>query len=186
MSQDAFYMEDGEELLLKIRKHWFLVFLDFALIKFFVFLPLIVLFLFPALLSDAAYSITMMSLSAWYLLCIIGAANVWTNYYLDLWIVTDKRIVAIEQERLFHREVATMRMERIQDTTITTPGFFASFFNYGTLTVNTAGDSGSIHTFEGIPNPEYVKSVVIERVDAVTDRKSKLEFSDMPNPTRAE
>lgn len=179
-----FYMDDGEELLLKIRKHWFLVFMDFAMIKFFALLPFIVIFLFPSLVTGVAQQPVMMILSAWFLLCIIAFATVWTTYYLDLWVVTNKRIVVMEQISLFHREETTMRMERIQDTTIEVPGFFASFFNYGNLTVNTAGDHTKIQTFEGIPNPEAVKAIVIERVDAVTEHKSKLEFTNEEHPAR--
>jgi membrane protein YdbS with pleckstrin-like domain len=179
----AFYMDDGEELLLKIRKHWFLVFMDFAMIKFFALLPFIVIFIFPSLVTGAAQQPVMICLSAWFLLCIIAFATVWTNYYLDLWVVTNKRIVVFEQLSLFHREETTMRMERIQDTTIEINGFFPSFFNYGNLTVNTAGEHTKNHTFEGIPDPEAVKALVIERVDAVTEHKSKLEFSDVQQPS---
>lgn len=179
----AFYMDEGEEMLLKVRKHWFLVFLDFAVIKFFVILPFVVLLIFPVLLSDPLAQPTLMVLSTWLLVCIIALATTWTNYYLDLWVVTDRRIVAIEQISLFHREVTTMRMERIQDTTIEIPGFFASFFNYGNLTVNTAGEHTKSQTFEGIPNPEYVKSVVIERIDAVTEHKDALEFTNEERPS---
>lgn len=179
----AFYMDDDEELILKIRKHWFLVFLDFAIIKLFAIAPFIIIFVFPSLITGVAQEPVMIGLSAWFLLCIIAFATTWTNYYLDLWVVTNKRIVVLEQISLFHREETTMRMERIQDTTIEINGFFPSFFNYGDLTVNTAGEHTKNHTFEGIPNPEAVKAIVLERVDAVTEHRDKLTFSNETSPS---
>jgi membrane protein YdbS with pleckstrin-like domain len=181
MSHD-FYMDDDEQLLLKIRKHWLLLMLELLPIKFAIIVPLIALLIFPSLLTGGAVQLVMMCLSAWLLLCIIGIATVWTNYYLDLWIVTDKRIVSMEQITLFHREATTMRMERIQDTTIEFPGFLSTFFNFGNLTVHTAGEHTKSQTFEGIPDPEGVKAVVLARIDAVTEHKSKLEYSEHENP----
>jgi hypothetical protein len=182
MSANAFYMDDNEELLLKIRKHWFLVMVELLPLKAGVALPFLVLLAFPTLLTGEVARLTLMCLSAWLLLCIIGVATIWTNYYLDVWVVTDKRIVNLEQISLFHREVTTMRMERIQDTTIEIPGFLASFFDFGNLTVHSAGEHMKSQTFEGIPHPEDVKRIVLDRVDCVTEHKSKLEFSEHENP----
>jgi uncharacterized membrane protein YdbT with pleckstrin-like domain len=183
---NPFYMDEGEEIVLKIRKHWFLVFLDFAFTLFFVVLPFVIIFIFPSLILGTAQQPVMMLLSAWFMLCSIALATTWTNYYLDLWVVTDKRIVIMEQRSLFNRSVTTMRMERIQDTTVEQRGFYASYFNYGDLTVNTAGDHMKVQTFEGIPDPEYVKSIVIEKIDSVTDHKSKLEFTNDEKPSHSE
>jgi membrane protein YdbS with pleckstrin-like domain len=184
--RDAFYMDEGEHLLLKIRKHWFLIFVEFKLMSLLLCAPYITLILFPAISVQLPVNIILILLSIWTLICAMGIANLWTNYYLDLWVVTNKRIVIMEQRSLFHREVTTMRMERIQDTTVNVSGFWASFFNYGDLTVNTAGDHMKVQTFEGIPDPDGVKGIVIEQIDAVTDHKSKLDFSGNKNPTQGE
>jgi uncharacterized membrane protein YdbT with pleckstrin-like domain len=185
MNESAFYMDEGEELLLKVRKHIFLVSQDFLGIGLFALAPYLTLAFAPTLFSTLNASAVLLILSTWTLLSIIGFATVWTDYYLDLWVVTDKRIVVMEQYSLFNREVTTMRMERIQDTTIEFPGFWATFFNFGNLTVHTAGEHTKSQTFEGIPDPEKVKSIVIERIDCVTEHKSKLEYTNEENPTHS-
>jgi hypothetical protein len=39
----------------------------------------------------------------------------WTKYYLDVWYVTQKRIIIIDQKALFDREISNVRFDKIQD-----------------------------------------------------------------------
>jgi len=86
---------------------------------------------------------------------------VWTNIYLDAWIVTDKRIIDIEQVSLFHRSVSDFRIEKIQNITVKEQGLLANIFGYGSIKVETAGEQVDL-SFNYLPHPYKVRDTISE------------------------
>ena len=84
----------------------------------------------------------------------------WTDYYLDLWIVTDRRIIDIEQKGFFYREVTSFSFRQIQDITVETRGFIETFFKFGTLHIQTAGHSREI-VIRDAYYPEEARSLIL-------------------------
>lgn len=180
-----FYMDEGEKLKVKVRKHWFLVMQEFGGVFAMTISPIVVAAFIPNGFTYLfATPFPLFIFSAWMAIGVMGLATVWNNYYLDLWVVTDKRIVNIEQISLFNRDVMTMRLERVQDATVEVRGFWAEFFGFGNLTILSAshGNEGE-KTFFGIPDPEGIKAIILSHVDDVTEHKSRLTFSPEKNPS---
>jgi uncharacterized membrane protein YdbT with pleckstrin-like domain len=94
------------------------------------------------------------------------------DWYLDLWIVTNRRILNIEQTGLFSRTVSELRLYRIQDVTSTVNGIVATVFDFGDLEIQTAGEK-SRFDFEEIPHPTVVAKAILELSEA--DRKDHLD-----------
>ena len=90
------------------------------------------------------------------------------DYYLDLWIVTNDRIMNIEQHGLFGRTVSELDLSKIQDVTSEIKGIFATIFNYGDVQVQTAGEQTHF-VFEQIPNPHEIRKGILDLVEE--DRK---------------
>lgn len=101
---------------------------------------------------------------------ILSFAYVFHNYYLSLQIVTSKRLIDIDQRGIFNREVNELPIEKIEDVTYKQKSFFATIFNYGTVSVQTAADSlppespGAIghggFIFENVPSPAKIQSII--------------------------
>ncbi|KKW32653.1 MAG: hypothetical protein UY76_C0021G0024 [Candidatus Uhrbacteria bacterium GW2011_GWA2_52_8d] len=87
-----------------------------------------------------------------------------TDYYLDTWIITNERIINIEQEGLFHRTASELDLAAVQDTTAEIRGILQTLFTYGQVYVQTAGEKGRFH-FKNIDNPEQVKEIVSRLVE---------------------
>jgi hypothetical protein len=85
---------------------------------------------------------------------------VWTNYYLDVWYVTEKRIIDVDQKALFNREVSNLRFDRIQDVTLQVRGVVATFLDYGDIRVQTAAEDSTDFYMEQVAHPERVKQVI--------------------------
>lgn len=179
-------LDVNERILLKVRKHWFLILRDLSGVVFMVFVPLLFVSATPIGMSFVGSAEGVFLVCLWLMAGAIAMATVWTNYYLDVWIVTDKRIINVEQITLFSRETTTMRVERIQDATVEIHGFIPTMLGYGNLRIQSAGDSGEHMMFQGLPNPEYVRGVVLEQVDAVTEHKNSLTFTHNERPISTE
>lgn len=128
--------------------------------------------LFPDLLQGPIlYPTTVLAGSVYYLSIYLFFHSHFVDFYLDLWIITNDRIVDIEQTGLFHRSVTELDLFRIQDVTTLVKGFFPTLFHYGDVIVTTASQTTGI-IFRKIPNPDHIRQELIRLADG--DRKYHL------------
>jgi uncharacterized membrane protein YdbT with pleckstrin-like domain len=76
-------------------------------------------------------------------------------------LVTNKSLVQIMQKTLFSRKVSRLSMSNVEDVNEEQRGFWSSFFNYGTLTIQTAGTEDNF-IFTLCPNPAKLADRIIE------------------------
>jgi len=166
-------LEHNEHIIAIIRKHWFSVIMELIILGFVALIPVFAYpFLKPFLFSDIttqAFYILLYIYFVYLLVIWIIAFISWTDYYLDMWIITNKRIVDIEQRSLFYREVSSLRLERIQDVKIQIHGFLDTFLKMGKVYVQT---SGAEREFK-IPfanDPIAVKEVIMKAYIEASER----------------
>lgn len=175
------HLQPDESIMLVVRKHWFVHLLDSLPIVIIGLVPFVLLpFVAPFISIEP--SIPSFLTGVWLLVIWMIIFTVWTNYYLDIWIVTDKRIINIDQISLFTRSVSTLRIERVQDVKVETHGFFATFLNFGNLQVQTAGPEAGFYFITGIPKPSRVRNTILDRVDMTTEHKSSFEYNKEQRP----
>jgi uncharacterized membrane protein YczE len=167
-------LEEGETVLKVVRKHWFVIFTELFGIALVLFIPVFIWFFFsllPAELSlaiePAKYVPELLFLAAsWFLLSLMAGFAVWTNYYLDLWVVTDRRIIVVDQIHFFNRKVSSFRLERLQDIKVSVVGILQTLLNFGTLRAQTAGAAESNFKTTDLPDPRGLQSLIQRAMDA--------------------
>lgn len=158
-----------------IRKHWLVLLGDsIGLIIIYIIPFIIYWYFFDSAITidffiDQIYynptpSVLVFAVSAWTLLAWAKLFSIWTDYYLDVWFITNRRIVDIEQKGFFNRDVSTFRMERIQDVTVEINGIIATLLNFGNIHVQTAGESQEF-IIKGIARPKHVKDIIMRQSD---------------------
>lgn len=152
-----------ENVLLLLRRHWFVLFLQFVA---FVIVGLIPIGVYALLryfaLPDAAFPLLAI---IFYLFWWYGLFYTITMYLLDIWIVTDHRIIDSEQHGFFRRTTAELHLSKIQDISVSVQGVIPTFLDYGDLEVQTAGTSEKFF-FKQIPHPNKVKDAIMEAHNA--------------------
>ena len=179
---DIFTMQGDEREIMKIRKHWFIFLREGLSTLILTVLPFIAASVTAGVgiapLSFFSSPLWVFLSSLWLLLCVMLISTVWTNFILDIWLVSTHRIVRVEQIRLFNREVESLQLERVQDISIETRGIFATLLGFGTIKVETAGAERSHFIFGGISNPERVKTLILaevqNRVTGIEDSGERL------------
>jgi hypothetical protein len=167
-------LEHDETVLVTVRKHWFLITTEIAVIILFGLMPV---FLFMFVLSLPPQSIIVnvfqtqtplitFGLAAWLLMSTLAAATSWTSYYLDLWILTDRRIIVIDQINYFNRKVSNFRIERLQDINVSITGLIPTLLNYGSIRAQTASASENNFISYGLPDPRGLQSQIQAAMDA--------------------
>jgi len=168
------HKKNDEEIILLVRRHWLVLLKRMILWVIIGALP-IMFYIFAgdtieSFVSGSIFEPAIIVLiSVLYLFLWLFLFNGFIDYYLDVWIVTNYRILDIEQKQLFSRVVSEHELEKIQDITAEVHGILPTFLNYGEVYVQTAGQQLRF-TFKGVPNPQDIKRKVI----SMTEYRKKI------------
>ncbi len=167
--EEQIQLEADERILMRVRKHWFIVGVEMFSVVVAALFPLVAYGALIYLGMDAPAvdaSVLTVFYAGWLLIMWMAFWSVWTNYYLDVWTVTNKRLIAVDQRGFFSRTTASFRFERIQDIIVSVNGIVATLLGYGSIEVQTAGDENNF-TARGLPNPAEIKSTILSSADAL-------------------
>jgi uncharacterized membrane protein YdbT with pleckstrin-like domain len=158
-------LNTDEHVLLEVRKHWFVL----STTVFILFILAIAPAIFSGLISRfvpinfsamSGISVGTFFYSIW-LLCLWAYFFVhWTDYYLDVWFITEKRIISIDQESLFHRKISNLGLDKIQDVSIEQNGVMQSAMKFGDIIVKTAAEGDTGFYLKDAADPDRVREVI--------------------------
>ncbi len=176
---DRIKIDEGEKIILKVRKHWIILVRDTAGTLLLGLLPFIIIPIIartvPSLYFDAvgAGALASFATALWLLVVWMALCTIWVDYYLDIWIITNRRIFNIEQISLFNRRVATWGMERVQEITVHSENVLQTLLGYGSLEIQTAGPTNEYAKIEGIPDPNNVRTVILQQMGHSKNESTK-------------
>src|SRR5690606_39334527 len=98
--------------------------------------------------------------SFWLLINWMMLASIWTDHYLDVWVITSRRVININQAGFFRRQIGSYRLEQLQDLNVEINGIIETLLDFGTIHAETA--SGSLEEFKPrhLPHPRELKSLI--------------------------
>ncbi|RJR14016.1 hypothetical protein C4585_00900 [Candidatus Parcubacteria bacterium] len=174
---------DGERVIARFRKHWAMLVHDTIGTILLTGLPFLVWIaassagVLPFLRPIPAPWIELL-LAFWFLLIWITLAVIWTNYYLDIWVITNRRIINVEQVSLFHRRAAVWNMDRVQNISTQVATVLQTLLGFGTIEVHTAGRPGEGARMEGIPHPDVVRTIILDQIERVGKLEETIKKQD--------
>ncbi len=150
------FLKEGEEMIHVVRRWWALyVFpLGFSVALvcgvFFVLIP----FLDKGRWGTVIW-ILMLSGALWYFVRMATIA------FYNAFLITDQRIIDIDQKGLFSRTVSEAPFGRIQDISYSQRGVFETLFRLGTVRVQTAGKENVLE-MERVRHPDRIQRLIAE------------------------
>ncbi|MCK4635573.1 MAG: PH domain-containing protein [Candidatus Moranbacteria bacterium] len=155
---------ENEQVLHVFHRHWFDILKQYFPIIILLIIMLGGLILNPYIFSNFTNenSITLFYFTQTLLLLIIWIYSfiIWFDYYLDVWIITNQRVINVEQKGLFSRHVSELRFLQIQDISTNISGFIPTILNYGHVHIQTAAQQSNF-MFRSVPNPYAIKATLI-------------------------
>jgi len=156
---------EEEQVILFLRRHWFIFLTRILFILFSIVVLVIIYIFFNTVNSNFKESDFYNLLLFGESLAVLFLWNfffiLWLDYYLDAWIVTNERIINIEQRGFFMRNISELKLTKIQDVTSEIIGIFPTLLDYGNIYVQTAGEKERF-TFYQIPHPNQVKNIIVQ------------------------
>ncbi len=101
------------------------------------------------------------------------------NYLNDYFIVTNRRVIQQEKVIFFSERRQEALLEQIQRVDVATT-FWGNLFNYGTLSVYTAGTTGSID-FDYVGDPDSLRTAIFHHRSLSQQRSSAENKLDIQN-----
>lgn len=169
----------NEHVLLLLRRHWTVLAKHvFRLVLALILPPIVLSFLYIYLgfeLDPAAvlYVFIVLALSLYYLFAFLAYFHDFVDYHLDVWIVTDQRILSIEQSGLFKRVTSELNILQLQDVTSEISGKIQTFLDFGYVYIQTAGQEARF-TFEEVHHPSEVCKVILQAHDRAVKQQELL------------
>ncbi len=147
MSQTLTYFpgqKTDEKIKIIVGKHW-IVHLKSALNFLFLFILPAALFLsaiitFPDFFSTVAGKTSTVLMLTYCLFALINVYNKFLNDAMDVIIITDHRIIGIDQVGYLKRRISETPITQVQDVECEQVGTLANIFDYGAIEVQTAAD----------------------------------------------
>lgn len=170
-------LEDDERILTQVRKHWFVISVQLLSLTIVALLPLLAYLILREASSTFEnineYTAVLISLyTIWLLVMWMALFTVWTNYYLDVWTITTKRIIAVNQHGFFFRDTASFRLDRLQDTNISVNGIIATLLDFGSIEIHTAHEE-KIFKAHNLPRPGELKSIILSATDKLLSQNDQ-------------
>lgn len=175
--------QQEEKIFLLIRKHWF-NYLIFFFITLLTILPVVVTVIYlnyrPVDVSPMTYEILIVVFSIFILFMLGVQLYGFVDYYLDIYIVTDQRIVDISQLGLFQRKISELQMRQVQDVSASVNGIFNTLLHFGDVLIQTAAERENF-IFQSIPHPYTVAKQIVdlhEKDVESTKKKPKTQIAN--------
>ena len=159
----------GEEVIKVVRKDFIILIQKILFFGVLIILPylffLMITSIFPSLMSGAiSYPAIVLGISAYYLFVWLFFFFSFIQYYLDIWVITNQRIIYVRQDGFFARDISEQRLDKVQDATSEIHGVMSTVFNYGTVQVQTAAELERF-SFDQVPKPEKIRDLIIKQVE---------------------
>lgn len=165
-------LEDGEEIVLKVHRHWLFIVTHVVVLLLFIAAPAALGPLLERIGAIRFVGPDSAWLVCWVLWVLIGWVmfwQFWTTYYMDVWVVTSRRIIDIDYKRLFDRDIAILRLDRVQDVTTRVTGIIGTLLKFGSVQVQSAGSDREF-VINQIAHPERLRDAIIRVVGREAER----------------
>ena len=156
--------DPDEKILLLLRAHpitnipW--IILAIALFFFPFFIPKILPYtgLDPNLVPQT-FQIIFLIIN--YLLILIIVFEGFLNWYFNATLITDEKVVDIDFEHLLYKGVDLAPLSKIEESDSVTAGIVGTIFNFGNVSVQTAGANVAIE-MKNIPHAAQVADIILD------------------------
>lgn len=156
----------GEKIILLLRAHLITLVSSVLATISFIFVPFLLTWVltsynldfFPFLTPTHVFFIILF----WYLFTFGFAFYKFLSWYFNVYILTTERIVDVNFRGVLSRDVSHAKLDRIQDVSPKVIGFFRTFFNFGDVIIQTAGELPEFH-FEKVIKPDIVAREILDQ-----------------------
>ena len=172
--------DEREQLLADVRRHWLGRFFIIFGGTFLAVFMLAFAALLPHFTKALDYNLASSAKAGIALVFVIVAAFIMLGMFISLWVynqsrmlITDQNVIEVRQMSLFTRKISHLNMLNVEDVTVIKKGILQTFFDYGTMTTETAGEEENF-IFVNTPTPDKYRRMVINAHEDAIERIGRM------------
>jgi hypothetical protein len=168
-------VKEGEEALAVVRRTPLVILLPAVTSAIFIIAPFF--FLYPLLRHGITGSLIFVVSLLFGI--ILGFRSLWVHQ-LNAFILTNERIIDVDQRGIFHKVVSEATFDKVQDVSYIVKGIFATIFQFGSVMVQTAGASANLE-LTGVRHPQRVQELIVklQRESVKPETEDSLSADDL-------
>lgn len=141
-------------MLLICRQHPLVLLHPFLISALILLIPLVVnIFAAPGILLSLSIILALV-------LGILHAALAWYAWHNTLFLLTNERVVFLNQKSFVHREFSECTLNSIQQVMHEVKGLRRTLFGYGTILIYTGGSQAPLNIAD-IPDPYEIQQEIL-------------------------
>lgn len=166
------------EIVIFARRHFVSFLGQFLLAFLLLVIPIIIVIIIFAFHFDTKIfqglflNFLTLILSAYYLVIVTFTFVSWISFYYNIYIITNTEIIEITQVGFFGRKISQLSLLRVQDVSSDIKGILPTFFSYGDVLVETAGEKETF-LLQSVPNPQAVSTKIMEIHDKIIETEGR-------------
>ena len=145
----------GEEIIIVKRQH------PWVLARVGLFVSLIISIIIVSVFLFKASPLTSWIIFGGGLVTLGWGSYVWYSWWNTIVILTNERILLIDQRGALSRTVSEVPVAKIQDVSFKTKGLFQTLLNYGAVAVKTAS-SEDVMRIPNVSNPYHLHQEIMK------------------------
>lgn len=163
-----FYTQNkGEKVFILLRTHWLTNLGWIVNNLIYCLVPLILAVILRAFSIELSagnllgIKLVIVLLLTYYSVIFTNVLRHFTDWYYNLFIVTNERIIDYDFQSLTSRGASEIALENIEDVSEHSVGFLPNMFNYGDVLIYSAAEKSAV-TFSKVPRPTFVRDKITD------------------------
>lgn len=165
---------DGEDVIRVWRRHPWMAAKPAFLVLILTLVVVASMQVFGASLTTA------FTIGLWLIATPLIIGYTWFIWWNGMYVLTNLRLIDIDQHRIFHRTVAELPVDMVQDVRFDVRGPLATLLSFGNVTIETTG-GGTSFELEQVTDPQSVQQAILRAAD-----KSRQSPEPAEKPEKAE
>jgi len=167
-------LKPGEKVIMVVKRHWIIYF-----ILIIVFLSWILFTVLSYVIFWTNALIHLINIVFWMFFSILLYIK-WLDHELDMYAITNNRIIWIDQISFLNRIVTECNLWQVQEVNSKTKWLFANMLNYWTLTILTAWNATNM-VMDFAPNSMQKAKKILNIINGYRDKLGKNNIVEEKN-----
>jgi len=166
-------LRPGERIEYVLHRHWITLFYTGGYIFVLVLITILMLTFHTALSAFLPSTLISLLLLTFIMFFTLFIYVYWVDNELDFYIITNERIIAIEQLSFLNRTIRECSLEQVQEVNGFARGLLENILNFGSVTIRTASDVSEFNMElapEPLENARIILNIIQEYKGTHRDR----------------
>jgi uncharacterized membrane protein YdbT with pleckstrin-like domain len=157
-------LKDNEQIVMTLHRHWIILVYHFLyLITFIITTWILLAYKWPIIELIRYEAIYWAGITIYWIGFLTFILLDWINDELDLFIITDSRVIGIEQISTLTRRVTECSLDRVQEVNANTAGILQTIFGFWDVHIHTASETSNMivnYAPDPIENARRINNVI--------------------------